>query len=128
MEAGIQQRVVADTTASSVIASRFYPLILPEDPVLPAATYQRISTVRSYTTTGPVTLSQIRLQIDTWAKSYAEAKAAAAGIRASLECFTGALPDGTHVETITLDSSYDLYDDVDRTYRVTSDFLIFAVE
>lgn len=128
MEAGIQQRLIADSNVSSLISTRVYPLILPDESVLPSVTYQRISTVRDYATTGPVSLSRIRLQIDTWSLTYAAAKQVDMAIRASLESFSGTLPDGTVVSEIQVDSSQDLYESSARYYRVSTDFIVYAFE
>ncbi len=128
MEAGIQQRLIADPTVSALIGTRVYPVILPDDPTLPGATYQRASAVRDYTTTGAVSLSRIRLQIDCWALSYAEVKQLDAATRSCLEFFTGTLPDGTYVDSITIDSSQDLFESDARYYRVMTDYIIVAVE
>lgn len=128
MESGIQKRLVADQVVSALIASRVYPVLLPDDPTLPAATYQRASTVREYTTTGAVSLSRIRLQVDSWGRTYADVKALDSAIRNCLEGFTGTLADGTYVDTIQIDSSQDLFDGSARYFRVSTDFLIFAAE
>lgn len=127
MEAGIQQHLAADVDVAAIVAKRIYPLLLPDTRHLPAVTYQRVSTTRDYTTTGPVSLTHVRLQIDSWGSTYAEAKTTAEAILRSLEAFTGLLPDGTHVDSIMLDASYDLYDEDARSYRVSSDYLISAV-
>ena len=82
--------------------------------------------MRDYATTGPVATTTIRLQIDVWASTYAQAKQIDHAVRSSLECYSGTLPDGTHVDTITLDSSADLYEETARYYRVSSDYLILA--
>lgn len=128
MESGIQKRLVTDHGVSALISSRVYPVLMPDDPTLPAATYQRASTVRDYTTTGPVSLSRIRLQVDSWGRTYADVKALDAAIRVCLEAFSGMLPDGTYVDSIQIDSSQDLYDGSARYFRISTDYLILAVE
>lgn len=128
MEAGIQQRLSADSTLLTLVTGRIYPVILPNTPTLPAITYQRISTVRDYATTGPVSLSRIRLQFDSWGRTYAQVKQTDLAIRASLETFSGTLPDGTQVSEIHVDSSQDLYEADAKYYRVSTDYIIFAVE
>lgn len=124
IEAGIALRLLADPTVSSLIADRLYDLIWPDNPTFPLLTSQLISTVTQSVFSGPLSMATVRMQYDAWGKSYSDAKAAAAAITACLEGFQGTLPDGTAVDNITLDSSFDLYDSPSLSYRVSSDFLV----
>jgi hypothetical protein len=60
--------VLADAGLSAIIGTRFYPIQFPQNPTLPAAVYQRISTVPYYTHAANLTSDQgssawIRIQI-----------------------------------------------------------------
>ena len=131
IEIGIAQLVAAASGVQAVIGNpaRFYPVLVPEDPTCPCASYQVISEVPNYLLNGSSDLNQIRLQIDTWSgglqnASYLSAKQAQAAIRAVLESFTGTLPDGTRVAWIEVSSARDLYEQDARCYRTTTDYMI----
>jgi len=128
---GIQALVAANAAVKALIGNpaRFYPVLVPEDPTYPCASYQVISEVPSYLLSGASPLNQIRLQVDTWSgglqsASYASAKAVQAALRAVLEGYRGTLPDGTRVAAIFVDSARDLYEDDARSYRTTTDYMI----
>ena len=125
LEAGLQQRLVADSKMAQLVEGRIYPLVWPSDtPNFPLVTYQRISTVNSYSLLNPVSIITVRMQFDCWAKTYSTVRVMSAVIAASFVYFSGALPDGTTVLSMTQDSCTDLYDSPTSTYRVTSDYLI----
>lgn len=125
LEAGLQQFVLADPTVSSLATGGISPILLPDTPLLPAATYQRISTVTLNTMTSNVALTQVRMQFDTWAKSYADARSLASAIISVLEGYSGTLPNGVYIANVALDSQIDLYESTARLYRNSVDFLIW---
>lgn len=124
IEAGLQQRLVADGDFAALIANRLYPVIWPDAPTFPLVTYQRVSTVTQNMLSGPLSMATVRMQYDAWGITYSDAKAAAAALTASLEGFQGTLPNGIAVDNIVLDSSFDLYDSPSLRFRVSSDFLV----
>ncbi|SEB40701.1 DUF3168 domain-containing protein [Terriglobus roseus] len=126
LEEGLFQLLTSDSDVASCISTRYFPLMLPDDAALPAVTYQRVSTVTSPTLNGFTDLVQVRLQIDTWATTYADARRAAQAIQNAIEGFLGTLPDGTAVAAATLLSQMDTYESVARYYRVTTDYRIIA--
>ena len=129
MEAGIQQLVTAAPAVSALIGSRLYPLLLPDAPVYPAATYQVISCVEEQTLDGPTGIFTARVQVDAWSPSYSETKATAAAIRGVLDGFDGTLADGTRVANMWLcDSPADAFTPEARLYRTQQDFkLIYSL-
>ncbi len=131
LEAGIQQLVVADAGVQAIIGTRFYPVLVPENPTYPCATYQTISNAPSYLLEGQPTLSSMRIQVDTWSggtkdATYLAAKQAQEAISEVLDLFKGTLPDGTRVAGIFVVGSRDLYEQDARVYRTTTDYQIFV--
>lgn len=132
VEADIRVRLLADGTVSGLISTRMYPLVLPQDPTLPALTYQRISGPRIHKLTGTTGRARARLEIDSWAETYTEAQSLAAAVRASLDGFIGTLTDGNSPEstrsaTIRLDNERDLHEDLgggSALYRISQDYMI----
>lgn len=123
IEQGIEQRLAADSTIAGLVGTRIYPLVLPEACQYPAITYQLISAVEIYTNDGPLGEVRARIQIDTWAKRYSQAKTVDQAVRASLNGFTGTLPDGTLVCELERDDASDGFDAPGSLYRCQSDWI-----
>jgi hypothetical protein len=105
---------------------RVYPVILPEDPTLPAVSFQRISTTRQYATTGPVGLNRVRLQFDCWSRAYAEVKRLQAALMAAFEDRSSYA--GTSIDSSQLITASDGFEQAARIYRVSLDFYIYVTE
>ena len=132
LEAGIQQLVADNLAVKAIIGNpaRFYPVLLPDDPTYPCASYQVISDVSDYLLDGTISLSSIRIQVDTWSggssgANYADAKNTQAAIRSLLEGFSGLLPDGTRVAFIRVVDARDLFEQDARSYRTSTDFMVY---
>jgi Protein of unknown function (DUF3168) len=130
LEVGIQNLVAANAGVQALLGNpaRFYPVVLPEDPAWPCASYQLISDVPDYLLRG-VGIEVKRLQVDSWSggptgASYLAVKNIDAAIRAVLDRFTGQLPDGTNVGAIFVANSRDEFEQDARAYRVTTDYMI----
>lgn len=126
IESYLHSIITSDSRFTDLAGTRLYQVILPNVPQLPAATYQRITTKRTYTTTGPVSLNRVRLQFDCWAREYLQAKQLQAALLAILE--DRSLYAGTAIDSIQLDMITDGYEQNARIYRVSLDFIIFANE
>jgi len=123
LEAHLHQLLADSTDLADV---RVYPVLLPEEPQLPAITYQRISTTRSYTTSGPVALNRVRIQFDCWSHTYAQVKQLQAALLSTLE--DRSLYADTNIDSITLITAVDGYEQEARLYRVFLDFYINVTE
>lgn len=128
IEPGIVALTLADAATAALIGTRIYPLLLPDDCPLPAVSYHLISTVDSYTLDGPLSLVQVRLQIDCWGTSYADARAAAQVLKKLLNGYTGTLPNGVAVENIVRDGEQSGFDSGPRSYYVQTDWMIWFTE
>ena len=122
VETDIRTKLLADGTISGLVSTRIYALKLPQKPTYPAITYSRISGPRSQLLDGPSTWGFARLEYDSWAKSYVSAQSLAAAVRVDLDGFVGSL-NGRSV-VIRLENERDLYEDEDKLYRVTQDYLV----
>ncbi len=118
---------MADATLTTLIVARLYPLILPQDPTVPAITYQVISGHRFHSTDGASGLSTPRIQFDCWAKTYLEAEALFEALRKRLDGFQG-LAVSTKVQAAFFESERDDYDDAARLYRRSADFFVWYEE
>lgn len=124
IESGLQQLITSTPAFTTLAVKRLFPVLLPEKEPLPSATYQLISTRPLYTLTERINFTQLRIQFDTWASTYSEAKALMAAINTAIDGFTGDLVGGTHVFGVQLATCGDLYESDALIYRCTADYLI----
>lgn len=84
----IEQDVITVLNASAAVQAicgqRIYALVRPQDDILPAAVYQRVSTVPINSLTGFSGLDAVRLQITCYASTLLAAKQLAAEISMAL--------------------------------------------
>lgn len=126
------RKILVDSGAAE---SRVYPVVKPQDATtFPLFVYERISTERPHSH-GPARASGLgiaRVQIRTWAKSYAEARKAAEEARLALDGFVGevTLEDGEKIEVqaILADDDRDDYDEETRTFGNLFDVRVWWTE
>ena len=104
IETGIKAKLTAAATAA---AGRIYPKIRPAKAALPAITYQRITTERVRSHTGPSGLAYPRFQINAWAATWDAANALAVEIRTALDGSIGTWDDAD-VQACDLEDEGDL--------------------
>ena len=104
------------TLLAPLNSNRVYPLLMPQNPTLPAIVYSRIASTPQNVLSAPPTLDQVRLQIDVWASTYKAAKTLAASVRNAME---------TASFSATLQSDDDSYEPETGLYRVSSDYYVF---
>jgi hypothetical protein len=124
LEAGLQHLITSTNEFTTVAGSRLFPLLLPDNPALPSATYQRITATPLYALDGRIQFTEARIQFDTWAADYGQAKQLMDAINTAIDNFSGQLSDGTKVFGIQLDTCTDLYEESARIYRCSADYLI----
>ena len=124
VEASVLAILKASPALSGLVSGRIYALILPETPILPAVTYQRISEVPDSTLDGPGTFTEVRLQLDCWSStSHAEACAIADAIASALNGYTGTSL-GVTFWNVMRDNSKDFYEPLPKCYRRSVDYKI----
>ncbi len=122
IEAGLSQLITQSAEFSNQAGARLNPVLLPEDSPLPAATYQRITTNELYTLEERIGVSQVRIQFDTWASVYGDAKSLMQAIADVLDNYAGTLPNGTRILGTQLVNCKDLYHASARIYHVSTDY------
>lgn len=70
IEYRIRDLALADPTIAGLIAARWYPAPLPENPTYQAVTYQQISQVNESSHSGNSNLARTRLQLSLWGTSH----------------------------------------------------------
>ena len=104
--------VTSHVGASS--SARIYPVFLPQDPIYPAISYQRISSQPQTSMGGFCNLDNPRIQIDCWATSYSAVKGMAEAVR-------DAMMSSPAFNALEI-SDQDLFEPDLEIYRVSIDF------
>ena len=103
-----------DLVASlKTICARAYPIVMPQDVVYPAMTYQVVYDGANQATNGNFSSRDVRFQVDIYSSSYSESKS----LKDSVISNVIALKGGDI-------SSQDLYDNENKLFRQLIDFKI----
>lgn len=126
LEAALYNRLSTYAGLTALVSTRIYPLVLPQDPTLPAVTYQTIGrSMEDVRGSGP-RYAETRIQIDCWAATYASAKSVAEQVRAALQDYTGTMGGVGGVPVLDGDAvnEIDLYEPDALLHRVMVEALI----
>ncbi|MEQ8251576.1 MAG: DUF3168 domain-containing protein [Oceanibaculum nanhaiense] len=115
----------AQPVVSALLGDRIYPLVLPQNSGLPAATYQRIGGERFYDLDGGARPKRVTLQLDSWAADYAGAKALAGAIESVLDGYAGPMGDLVVSRSVILREDEE-HEDQTKLWRVSVDYQITA--
>lgn len=108
--------LAADVPVAALVATRIYPLLMPQGVTLPSISYQRVATAPVEDLEGTQNHEWVRVQVDCWDNDYAGVKALAAAVRTALQV--------TPVYGKLL-SEIDDYDSEEKLFRVIQDFNIW---
>lgn len=127
LEAAIYTRLAAYGNLTALTSTRFYPVIVPQNPTYPLVTYQRTDGPREHCISEDSNAVCPTLQIDSWGKTYASAKAVATQVRAALQRWddASALPV---VLDCLLESDEDNYEPDAGVFRVSQTWEIWHRE
>lgn len=110
-------------SVSALVASRVYPVMLPQDPVLPCITYQMIAEPRVHALDGASAPSPY-VQLDCWATTYFAAGGLADAVSGVLDSFRGTLGGSLYVSACRQRSRRELYEPETKEFRISLDFSI----
>jgi hypothetical protein len=122
---------VSESSVAAIIGNddspetcRIYPLRLPQGYILPAISFQRISTDREHVIDdGPIGWAWARFQFDMWAETYEEVRPLAEAVRQALDGHNNTM-GSIMVAGAFAEGERDLYEEQTEIYRVTQDYLI----
>jgi hypothetical protein len=123
--------LLADDAIAAVVATRVYPIKIPQGVKATSIVYSRISEQTDHHMQGPSGLVQDRIQIAAWAVKGDDASALALLIKDRLDGFRGQMgADGVFVpvQGIFSESARDEYDAAADLHGVTRDYFIWFAE
>lgn len=132
MEEALTNHLLAGTALSSLVANRITWATRPQASALPAVVLHKISGAPLYADDGETGLFDGRIQVDSWGRTYSEAKNAARAVKDRL-----AGPDGRFASSgfdfrvSFLEDEQDTFERGtagDGLYRTRQDFIILYKE
>lgn len=121
LESAFRSMILSISSVTSLVSQRVFPGIIPENETLPAIRYLPVSGTREHSHDGVSGFQVQRIQVDCYAKTYAEVIALAAALEAGMDGFNGSSPA---TFAITLESDSDVYEEVPRIWRRQMDFVV----
>lgn len=98
-------------SAVNTAVGRCYPLTAPDKPTCPYAIYFQVSNTPNVVIDNTIAIENARIQVDVYAKTYAQCQSLADGVRSAM----------IGIDGIPLTAA-DLYEPEVKLYRVTQDF------
>ena len=114
VEAAIYSILTGDATVSSLVGTRIYPVMAPQDAVLPGIVYKRISTDRLSALSADIGVAEARFQFDCYAATFDQAKIVSEAVRGALQRYKGTAGGTTIRDTVMEDEDDDFIDSTDE--------------
>lgn len=129
VEDAIRARLLADPDVAALVATRVWPVKLPQGPTFPAIVYQRISTTSNgVAMESPVGPTRSRVQLSAWASTFSGARQLAEAVVHALNGWSGTA-GGESVQLVRLTNWLDDYEPgPPERFRVIADFYVFSME
>ena len=108
------------TLLAPLVSGRCYPLNAPDPVAKPYIVYSVVSDVTENTLDGDSGMSNTRVQVDVYGKSYGEAKGLAGKAGTVKTAMAGAAFSNIHL------ASRDLYENDTQLYHVAMDFSVWS--
>lgn len=112
----VQQQLAALLTGATGAGAEVHPVIAPDATPLPYIVYQRIVSNTENVLDGDSGLVNTRIQIDVYARTYAQAVAVMGQVDALMNTWVV-----QNISILTLDG----YEDAVKLFRVTSDYSVW---
>jgi hypothetical protein len=128
IELGVVLLVQGTAAVSAIAPTGGYFAQLPKDFTLPSWTYQKVSDPANYVLSGAMTQGQLRMQIDCYGDTAADAILLAKAIDELLSGFRGTLPDpdSTFIQGCFRSNELDFFDVDSRTPRRMLEYQIWS--
>lgn len=129
IEQALYTRLTGFAALAALVSTRVTPMALSQNmhdlpAFLDSVTYQKISAPRLHSYGADPGVVTARFQTDSWARSYAKAKAVAVQVRAALANQYGTTWSSVVIQNCRLENEIDDMDTETGIYRVTQDFTI----
>lgn len=89
LDEAVYTRLTTHAGVSALVATRVYPVVLPQAPTFPALTYQLISEIRPSHIGGPGHLPGALYQVTAWGTTLLSVRAVLDAVRGALDGYQG---------------------------------------
>lgn len=120
-EEGIRYILANNSAVKAVVGARIYPASLPQGATYPALTYQIITEDDQNTVADVGDLKWSRVQVDSWAGTYAAAKSLADLVNAALNVKKSVLVGVTIVSSSMVGGRY-FFEEAVKAHRRSRDY------
>jgi hypothetical protein len=117
----LRQLLAGDAAVAALVGDRVYTEVLPQAGEVPAIVFTEVGADEDVALDGPTGATSARLQIDSWAKTRAEATSLGRAVRAALAGHVGAAA-GLEVELVAFVTERWDFDAETGLYRTSQDF------
>jgi hypothetical protein len=124
---GVERSIIDWLEADASITADIRPIARPQGDQSAAVCVQRISGGMTYADDGETGLTNCRIQIDTYASSYASAKTIAKTVLARMNSAVDQVVSGVTFRSVALDSEQDIWEGpLSYERRVSQDYIIIS--
>ena len=127
LEPAIYALLAANSGVTTLVSTRIYRMILPQNATLPAITFDLIGADVESAMGADHSLVAKTLQVDSWATSHATARSVMDAARAALQRYHGT-QSTTVIQTILWTNEYSLYEKDTKYFHLINDFRVFYTE
>jgi hypothetical protein len=128
---GLRAYLMSKTAVNNLVSGRIYPVVLPQNPTLPAIVYSLVNANRPESMIGGTGLVQARVQVDCWALTQDAAASLSNEVRKVLQGFSGNFGSGSTlvvVQAVHVVGEYEMHEPDVNNYRVIIDYHIWYEE
>ena len=127
VEADLYSILSGDATVTGQVSTRIYPVYLPQNCILPALTYYRVSTIREQSMQEDPGWATTRFQVSVWTTSALTWGTVADIVRTALHRHVG-IYAGVTVTDLAIENEITTYDFDTDEHQVAMDFMVSHLE
>lgn len=132
----IYTMLAANTGVTGLVSTRISPNYAPQANELPFLIYTSVDSTHEHNMGGASSMRHSRVQIDSYATTYASVQAIAEAVRLALDSFVGYVDVGTErveISKLFIETTRDLYEPSEDAsqrgiHRVSQDFMVTITE
>lgn len=131
-EAVLRTALVGNTSVTSMVGTRIYPLLAPKTAALPFITWRRSGISREHTLAGPMGVPNVSVEMQAFAATYEDVRQLADRVRLVLDGYGGTV-NNVEVKHVSLEQESDDFvqlagGDLPPVYQVTQTFNVLWKE
>lgn len=127
----LREFLLGDSNIAALVATRVFPIVLPQGTKLASVVYTRISGGGDHDMQGVTGYARPRIQIAAWAPKADDAVALANRLKDRLDGYSGEMGTGAaivRVQGVFKTDEREIYDDVVQMFGVMRDYFIHHEE